>query len=159
MNATAKTQIWFAPERQAELMRRKTLRPVLILGRDFLMYFVSVAIAIAPLPHLISVAASVWAGISIGGIFVAGHDACHQALTPHRKLNDWVGRIALAPGWTTRSLWKHFHNQNHHGFTNVIDVDYAWSPMSLDAWRRARRIRQAIYRLYRSPAGFCSLSD
>jgi acyl-lipid omega-6 desaturase (Delta-12 desaturase) len=154
MNGTAKTETWFAPERQARLMRRETTRPLLLLCRDFLLYFVSLGGAIAPLPLPVSLAASVWAGIMIGGIFVAGHDACHQALTPHRKLNDWIGRIALAPGWTTRSLWKHFHNRNHHSYTNVIGVDYAWSPMSLATWRRTGRARQAVYRLYRSPVGF-----
>ncbi len=154
MDGTAKLQAWFAPERQAELMRRETARPLLILARDFLLYLASLVVAIAPLPHAISLVASVWAGIMIGGIFVAGHDACHQALTPHRKLNDWIAWLALAPGWTTRSLWRYFHNQNHHGYTNVIGVDYAWSPMTLTAWRQAGRSRRAMYRLYRSPVGF-----
>jgi acyl-lipid omega-6 desaturase (Delta-12 desaturase) len=154
MSSTAKPQTWFTPEQQAALMRRETARPLLILGRDFLLYFVSLGLAIAPLPIPVCVAASIWAGIMIGGIFVAGHDACHQALTPHRRLNDWVGRIALGPGWTTRSLWKYFHNQNHHSYTNVIGVDYAWSPMSLAAWQQTRWLRRAIYRLYRSPVGF-----
>jgi omega-6 fatty acid desaturase (delta-12 desaturase) len=153
-NESSEEDAWLSPARETELMRRETLRPLLILARDLLLYFLSLGVAIAPLPLPIRLAASVWAGIMIGGIFVAGHDACHQALTPHRKLNDWIGRIALAPGWTTQSLWKHFHNRNHHGFTNVIGVDYAWSPIALVAWRRMGRARRAVYRLYRSPVGF-----
>ena len=90
----------------------------------------------------------------IGGIFVAGHDACHQALTPSRKLNDWIGRVAMGPSWTARSLWTHFHNRVHHVYTNVIGVDYSVSPLSLDMWQRAGRVRRAMYRLYRSPVGF-----
>jgi len=54
------------------LTRRKTALPLLILGRDFLLYFVSLGAAISPLPLPLSLAASVWAGIMIGAIFVAG---------------------------------------------------------------------------------------
>lgn len=145
---------WLSPEDRSRLMRRETALPLLILGRDFLIYFVSLGVAIAPVPWPLSVAASVWAGMMIGAIFVAGHDACHQALTPHRRLNEWLGRLALAPAWTTRSLWIHFHNRIHHAYTNVIGVDYAVNPLSLDAWRRSGRAKRALYRLYRSPVGF-----
>jgi acyl-lipid omega-6 desaturase (Delta-12 desaturase) len=110
-------------------------------------------LAIAPISLPLRICASVWAGIMIGGIFVAGHDACHQALTPHRTLNDWIARLTMAPAWTTASLWKHFHNRVHHGYTNIIGVDYAWSPISLTTWRSYGQIRRMIYRLYRSPVG------
>jgi omega-6 fatty acid desaturase (delta-12 desaturase) len=145
---------WLSPERYARLMRRQTMLPLLILGRDALIYVVSLGVAIAPVPWLLSLAASVWAGLTIGAIFVAGHDACHQALTPHRRLNNWIGRLALAPSWTTRSLWTHFHNRIHHVYTNIIGVDYAVSPMSLDMWHRSGPVKQTMYRLYRSPVGF-----
>jgi omega-6 fatty acid desaturase (delta-12 desaturase) len=154
MNHAYQPNTWLNPEDRARLMRRETALPLLILGRDFLLYFASLGVAISPLPWPLGLAASIWAGIMIGGIFVAGHDACHQALTPHRALNDWIGRLAMAPAWTTPSLWKHFHNRIHHAYTNLIGVDYAWSPLSLDMWRRTGRARRAIYRLYRSPVGF-----
>ena len=135
-------------------MRLETARPLLILGRDFLLYCTAVTLAVIPLPLFLPLLGSIVAGIMIGAIFVSGHDACHQALTPHRGLNDWIGRLAMAPAWTTQSLWKHFHNRVHHCYTNVIGVDYAWSPMSLAAWRRSGMLRKTIYRLYRSPFGF-----
>jgi omega-6 fatty acid desaturase (delta-12 desaturase) len=145
---------WLTPQHRSRLMRRELALPLAILGRDFLIYGVSLGVAIAPVPWPLSLAASLWAGLMIGAIFVAGHDACHQALTPHRTLNDWLGRLALAPSWTTRSLWIHFHNRIHHAFTNVIGVDYSVSPLSLNAWQHTGRARRAIYRLYRSPVGF-----
>ena len=47
---------------------------------------------------------AVAAGFMIGRLFIIGHDACHQSLTPHRGLNKWVGRIAFLPSLTTYSL-------------------------------------------------------
>ena len=144
---------WLTRERYVQLTRRRTLLPLLTIGRDVLLYSASLGLAIAPIPLSFRICASVWAGIMIGGIFVAGHDACHQALTPHRTLNDWIARLTMAPAWTTASLWKHFHNRVHHGFTNIIGVDYAWSPISLATWQSYGLFRRIIYRLYRSPVG------
>jgi acyl-lipid omega-6 desaturase (Delta-12 desaturase) len=154
MNHDCQPRSWLAAGERARLAQRKTALPLLILGRDFALYFASLCMAVAPVPWSVSLVASVWAGIMIGGIFVAGHDACHQALTPHRRLNNWIGRLALAPAWTTRSLWIHFHNRIHHVYTNVVGIDYAVSPLSLEMWRRTGRCRRMIYRLYRSPFGF-----
>jgi acyl-lipid omega-6 desaturase (Delta-12 desaturase) len=154
MNHAYQPNTWLAPEDRVRLTRRETALPLLILGRHFLLYFVSLGLAISPLPWPLILAASVSAGVMIGAIFVAGHDACHQALTPHRALNDWIGRLAMAPSWTTQSLWKHSHNRIHHAYTNILGVDYAWEPFSLEMWRRTGRVRRAIYRLYRSPVGF-----
>jgi omega-6 fatty acid desaturase (delta-12 desaturase) len=144
---------WLTRARYVELARRRTVLPLLIIGRDVLLYIASLGLAIAPIPLPFRICASVWAGIMIGGIFVAGHDACHQALTPHRSLNDWIARLTMAPAWTSASLWKHFHNRVHHGFTNIIGVDYAWSPISLATWRSYGPVCRIIYRLYRSPMG------
>jgi omega-6 fatty acid desaturase (delta-12 desaturase) len=154
MNHDCQPRSWPDAEERVRFTQRKTALPLLILGRDFGLYFASLGVAIAPIAWPLCLAASVWAGIMIGGIFVAGHDACHQALTPSRKLNNWIGRLALAPAWTTRSLWIHFHNRIHHVYTNVIGIDYAVSPLSLALWRRAGGFRRTIYRLYRSPIGF-----
>jgi hypothetical protein len=72
MNHAYQPNTWLAPEDRVRLTRRKTALPLLILGRDFLLYFVSLGAAISPLPLPLSLAASVWAGIMIGAIFVAG---------------------------------------------------------------------------------------
>jgi omega-6 fatty acid desaturase (delta-12 desaturase) len=154
MNHAYQPHKWLTPQNRARLLRRETALPLLILGRDALIYAAALGVAIAPVPWPLSVAASIWAGLMIGAIFVAGHDACHQALTPHRELNNWVARLALAPSWTARSLWTYFHNRIHHVYTNIIGVDNSVSPLSLDMWRRAGRVRRIMYRLYRSPVGF-----
>ena len=40
------------------------------------------------------------AGFVIGRLFIIGHDACHQSLTPNRELNKVLGRIAFLPSRT-----------------------------------------------------------
>ena len=62
MNHAYQRSSWLTPEHRARLLRRETALPLLILGRDFLIYFVSLGVAIAPVPWPLSLAASVWAG-------------------------------------------------------------------------------------------------
>ncbi len=70
------------------------------------------------------------AGFVIGRLFIIGHDACHQSLTPHRNLNKWLGRIAFLPSLTAYSLWDIGHNVVHHGYTNLKGVDFVWTPLT-----------------------------
>jgi omega-6 fatty acid desaturase (delta-12 desaturase) len=39
-------------------------------------------------------------GFIIGRLFILGHDARHQAFTPNRKLNTWLGRMLFMPSLT-----------------------------------------------------------
>jgi len=41
------------------------------------------------------VASSLAAGLFTALLFVVGHDACHQALTPKRWLNRFIGTLAF----------------------------------------------------------------
>jgi hypothetical protein len=43
-----------------------------------------------------------------GRLFIIGHDACHQSLTPHSRLNKWLGRIAFLPPLTPYNLGTFF---------------------------------------------------
>jgi omega-6 fatty acid desaturase (delta-12 desaturase) len=89
------------------------------------------------------------AGLVIGRLFIIGHDACHQSLTPHRRLNKWLGRLAFLPSLTAYSLWDLGHNMVHHGFTNLKGVDFVWAPLTLeefDAMPAGRRLMERIYR-------------
>jgi omega-6 fatty acid desaturase (delta-12 desaturase) len=70
------------------------------------------------------------AGFVIGRLFIIGHDACHQSLTPHRTLNKWLGRIAFLPSITPYSLWDVGHNVVHHGYTNLKGTDFVWAPLT-----------------------------
>ncbi len=44
----------------------------------------------------------------------------HNSLTPHRRLNKWLGRIAFLPSLTAYSVWDVGHNMVQHGGTNLV---------------------------------------
>ncbi len=90
------------------------------------------------------------AGFWIGRIFIIGHDACHQSLTPHRKLNKWLGRIAFLPSVSPYSLWDVGHNVVHHGYTNLKGVDFVWAPASEEEYAAMSHGRKWLERVYRS---------
>ncbi len=78
------------------------------------------------------------AGFVIGRLFILGHDACHQSLTPHRTLNKWIGRIAFLPSLTPYSLWDVGHNVVHHGYTNLKGFDFVWAPLTQQEYQALR---------------------
>ncbi len=93
------------------------------------------------------------AGFVIGRLFIIGHDACHQSLTPHRGLNRVLGRIAFLPSLTPYSLWDVGHNVVHHGYTNLKGVDFVWAPKTQEEYEALTPVRRAMERIYRSGWG------
>lgn len=89
-------------------------------------------------------------GLVIGRLFILGHDACHQSLTRHRRLNRWLGRLVFMPSLTPYSLWDVGHNVVHHGYTNLKDFDFVWQPHSLADYQRMPAWRRVLERVYRS---------
>jgi omega-6 fatty acid desaturase (delta-12 desaturase) len=89
-------------------------------------------------------------GITIGVLFIVGHDACHGILLPGRGPNRLAGRLCLLPALHPFAAWVHNHNGLHHGFTNIKEKDPGFPPLApaeyhaLPAWRRW------LYRLSRS---------
>ncbi|MEN9617848.1 MAG: hypothetical protein RL406_85, partial [Pseudomonadota bacterium] len=90
------------------------------------------------------------AGFVIGRLFIIGHDACHQSLTPHRTLNKWLGRIAFLPSLTAYSLWDIGHNVVHHGYTNLKNFDFVWAPYTPEEFAALSKWEQLKDRVYRS---------
>jgi omega-6 fatty acid desaturase (delta-12 desaturase) len=144
------------------LPHRKTLRAWLIplSGRTTLWALVLLvfdyALLLAALAGTVLIDA-VWgkllcglaAGFVTGRLFIIGHDACHQSLTPHRRLNKWLGRIAFLPSLTPFSLWDVGHNVIHHGYTNLKGVDFVWAPLTQAEYQALtpfQRLRDRIYR-------------
>jgi len=90
------------------------------------------------------------AGFVIGRLFIIGHDACHQSLTPHRGLNKVLGRIAFLPSITPYSLWDVGHNVVHHGYTNLKGFDFVWAPLTRDEYEALSPFGRFLDRIYRS---------
>ncbi len=88
---------------------------------DYLVYALAIAGVIwfdfLPLRILGSLIAT---RAATGSLFVVGHDACHQSLTPSRWLNRLIGTLSFLPSLTPYSLWDLSHNRIHHRWVNQI---------------------------------------
>ena len=87
---------------------------------------------------------------AIPALFIIGHDACHQALTPHAWLNKIIGRLAMLPGYHAYAVWDYGHNSLHHGWTNVRTKDLVWTPLSKQEYDSLSPAYRWMHRLYRT---------
>ena len=106
---------WLIP-----LSQRTTLLAFVLLIVDYALFFALIAGTIAFDAVWAKLLCGLAAGFVIGRLFIIGHDACHQSLTPHRELNKVLGRIAFLPSLTPYSLWDTGHNVVHHGYTCLL---------------------------------------
>lgn len=136
---------WLIP-----LSERKTAYAVLLLATDYSLLFAALTGVVLVDGWLSKLALGMAAGFMIGRLFIVGHDACHQSLTPRRGLNRLLGRIAFLPSLTPYSLWDVGHNVVHHGYTNLKGFDFVWAPLTQDEFKALPRWRQALDRVYRS---------
>ena len=148
--------IYWSPQRKAV---RALLRPFAVpsFARSLPLLMLDGGLYVAALVAVVVVPgvgwkllASIVVGLAIARLFVLGHDACHQALTPSRRANAWLGRIVFLPSLTCYSLWGAGHNLAHHGFTGLRGQDMAWVPLSPKAYLARSRGARWLYRAYRS---------
>ncbi len=97
--------------------------------------------------------ASLLLGLFSARLFILGHDACHQALTPSSKANKLLGRILFLPTLTPYLGWELGHNVIHHSFTNLRGKDFVWVPPSRSEWLEQSLTRRILTELYRNPIG------
>jgi len=136
---------WLAP-----LAQRTTAYPIALLAFDYLLLAGALAGAVLLAAAWARLLCGLAAGLVIGRLFIIGHDACHQSLTPHRRLNKWLGRIAFLPSLTPYSLWEVGHNVVHHGYTNLKGFDFVWAPRTREEFEALGRIDRLLDRIYRS---------
>ena len=106
---------------------------------DVVGYLVSLACVAHAASWLAQALFSLCGVIFVGRLFMLGHDACHQALTPNGRLNRWLGTLAFLPSLHPFSLWDLGHNRIHHRFTNQRGLDYVWEPLDPESTRACRR--------------------
>lgn len=92
-------------------------------------------------------------GMTIGMLFLIGHDACHQGLTPVGWLNRLLGRLAFLPSLHPYAGWEFSHNAMHHGWPNLKGRDPGYAPFSPDEWAALPTWRRMLERIYRSSGG------
>ena len=136
---------WLTP-----IADKSTITAILLLVVDFVILISLILGTIFFEVWWLKLICSLVAGFWIGRIFIIGHDACHQSLTPHRGLNKWLGRIAFLPSVSPYSLWDVGHNVVHHGYTNLKGVDFVWAPASEAEYQAMSAGRKLMERIYRS---------
>ncbi|MDI9334969.1 MAG: fatty acid desaturase [Cytophagales bacterium] len=129
---------------------RSIARAVALLTIDYVLLMAALTSTVLLQQLWAKLLAGMAAGFVIGRLFIIGHDACHQSLTPNRKLNPWLGRLAFLPSITPYSLWEVGHNVVHHGYTNLKNVDFVWAPLSKEEYAALGRFKRLMYRIYRS---------
>jgi acyl-lipid omega-6 desaturase (Delta-12 desaturase) len=92
-------------------------------------------------------------GLTIGVVFIVGHDACHDALTPHTRLNRLIGQLAFLPSLHSFTGWRYGHNFVHHQHTQILEKDTGYPPLSPARYAASPRWQRAYYRLSRTPLG------
>lgn len=136
---------WLAP-----LSRRATAWPLFLLVFDYALLAAAFAGVVLAGSGWAKAACGLAAGFVTGRLFILGHDACHQSLTPHRRLNPWLGRIAFLPSLTPYSLWEVGHNVVHHGYTNLKGFDFVWAPHTAQEYAALSPLERTLDRIYRS---------
>ncbi|MEW4486609.1 fatty acid desaturase [Thalassoglobus sp. JC818] len=143
----------FTHKETVAFSRRSAIGGIAFFLLDAVVLVAALAYALTashPVGQLLS---SLIAGLMISLLFVVGHDAGHQSLTPHRWLNNFLGRLSTLPALHPFSLWILVHNHTHHRWTNLSPRDYVWTPLSLAEYESLSKPNRFLYRLYRSWAG------
>jgi len=136
---------WLVP-----LSERTTAPAIALLVFDYALLLAALAGTVAFEAIWAKLLCGLAAGFVIGRLFIIGHDACHQSLTPHRELNKWLGRIAFLPSLTPYSLWEVGHNVVHHGYTNLKGFDFVWAPLTAEEYAALTPTQRLMDRIYRS---------
>ena len=136
---------WLIP-----LSGRTTVRAFVLLLIDYALFVALIAGTVALESVWLKLLCGLAAGFVIGRLFIIGHDACHQSLTPHRGLNKVLGRIAFLPSVTPYSLWDTGHNVVHHGYTNLKGVDFVWTPLTAEEFKALSPLGKLLQHIYRS---------
>ncbi len=142
----------FTRDERRGFARRGLAGPVALLAGLVVLYLALLVVTLAA-PPILAIVPAVICGISIGMLFIAGHDCCHNSFTRSARVNRILGRIAFLAPLHAFPLWDLDHNRTHHRYNNIRGLDYAWVPMTVDEYRQSSSLRRAMYRLYRSPAG------
>ncbi len=126
---------------------------LLLLGVDLAVFALGQWLAVAGRSLGLNILGAIVTWVAIVRLFIVGHDACHQAFTTSRRLNDCLGRLAFLVSLTPYSLWRVGHNIVHHGFNNLRGRDFVWEPKTPEEYGVLSPGQQRLERLYRSAAG------
>ncbi|MEI9993393.1 MAG: fatty acid desaturase [Rhizomicrobium sp.] len=128
-------------------------RPVALLLAEFSLYGLCVFCAVVSTALWAKLGFAFVAGILTATLGIIGHDCAHRGGTRHQWLNRLIATIGFLPALHPLSRWAYHHNLVHHRFTAQIGIDNAFSPMTVEDYRKASPLRRAYYRYQRSLLG------
>jgi len=92
----------------------------------------------------------IFAGTTMTGMFVIGHDCGHLSFDKSHLVTDVVGIAMMSPLVYPFESWRIQHNL-HHNNTNKLHIDNAWQPFQSDYFNSAPAWEQAIMRNIKGP--------
>jgi len=130
----------------AAAYRNPTWKGLAYFGRDLVVYAVLVWALIVVSQPLAVVGLEVVMALAVSALFIVGHDAAHGALFRSKRLNSFVGHVAMLPGWHVYEGWILGHNRIHHAYTVRQGYDFVWHPYTVEEYRAMSRWQRSRHR-------------
>ncbi len=125
---------------------RSVLRGFGLILRDVIVYGLAVWGLVSTDNPLLLVPLWLVAGAATAALFVAGHDAAHEALFDSKRLNAVMARLTMLPSLHATEAWVFGHNRVHHGHTLKQGVDFVWHPLTVEQYRQLSAFQRARHR-------------
>lgn len=130
-----------------EAYENPTWKGLAYFARDAAIYgLVVVGLILFDNPFAV-VALWVMSALVISGLFVIGHDAAHGSLFASKKLNRFIGTVAMLPGWHVYEGWVLGHNRIHHAYTVRQGFDFVWHPYTPEQYAEMSTLGKLRHRL------------
>jgi omega-6 fatty acid desaturase (delta-12 desaturase) len=85
--------------------------------------------------------------LTVSALFIVGHDAAHGALFKSKRMNSWIGHIAMLPSFHVYEGWVLGHNRVHHAFTVRQGYDFVWHPVTPEQYASMNLARRFAHRV------------
>lgn len=81
-------------------------------------------------------------GVFIAGGTFLGHELIHGSIVKSKKMQDFLGFFAFAPYLISPTYWRFWHNNLHHGNTQLLYKDPDAFPTRL-IWKKSKFMKWA----------------
>lgn len=152
------------PEEQVSQERKGSLKPVIdaIPSSAYdnptwkgLAYFArDTALYLGLLAALVFVTNVFWVlllevgmALVVSALFIVGHDAAHGALFKSKRMNSWIGHLAMLPSFHVYEGWVLGHNRIHHPYTVRQGFDFVWHPVTPEEYASMGWYKRALHRV------------
>jgi fatty acid desaturase len=95
------------------------------------------------LHFVVKLALSIIMGVLVAGGTFLGHEISHGALVKGKKLQDFLAFFAFAPFLISPTYWRFWHNNLHHGNTQLLYKDPDAFPTKM-IWKRSKFMKWAF---------------